>query len=400
VEFLPEPAPRPRPLKIISVDDHVVEPPTIFEGRLPKKFASEAPRVVETEDGAQAWLLEGELNRHVGIAAVAGRPRSTTQYQASRFEHMIPSCYLPSARVRDMDIGGVDAAVVFPSALPGFGGSRFCELENQELGLALVRAWNDWLLEEWIEPYPDRFIPCQLTWLNDVEVAAAEIRANAERGYKAVSFSEAPHKLGLPSFHTGYWDPFLAACEETETVINLHTGSASFIHLTADDAPYDEIPVMFPMSGMFATVDVLYARIPLRFPRIKFALSEGGIGWVPALVDRLEHLGRHFEYLERLWPNEEGLTPLDLLRRNFWYCALDERAGFATIPHIGMSKQVMVEVDFPHEDSTWPDTQKLLADQLSALTPDEIDDITYRNAAKLYRHEISRVDTGPAVLVG
>src|SRR5262249_32755475 len=158
----------------------------------------------------------------------------------------------------------------------------------------------DWMLEEWVAPYPTRFIPCQIPWMNDPVVAAAEIRANAGRGFKAVSFSEAPQHLGYPSLHTGYWDPFLAACEETETVVCLHVGSSSSIHTTPPAAPADVIPVLFPISAMFAAVDFLYAGVPLRFPGIKIAMSEGGIGWVPGLLDRLEHTSRHFQYLRHL----------------------------------------------------------------------------------------------------
>ena len=138
-----------------------------------------------------------------------------------------------------------------------------------------MRAWNDWHLEEWAGPYPDRIIPCQIPWLLDPEVGRAEIRGNAERGFKAVTFSEAPDTLGLPSLHTGYWDPFLAACEETDTVVCLHVGSSGTSPTTTDDAPPDVIGVLFFAYAMFAAVDWLYSRIPVRFPDLKICLSRG-----------------------------------------------------------------------------------------------------------------------------
>jgi len=386
VEFLPEPEPRERHFTIISVDDHVIEAPDMFVGRLPSKFAETGPRIVELDDGSQVWKLEDSINPDIGLSAVMGRPMLDHE-AASRFEHMRPGCYQPAARVNDMDINGIAASLNFPSALAGFSGTRFADLNDDELGLACVRAWNDWIIEEWVEPFPTRFIPSQLPWMNDAHVAAEEIRKNAARGFTAVSFSEAPHKVGRPSLHSGYWDPFIAACEETETVINLHTGSSSSIHITADDAPPGVIPILFPICGMFAAVDWLYARVPVRFPGVKIALSEGGIGWVPGLMDRLVHSARHRKYLKETWGSDPEAAGIDFLQRNFWFCALDDPIGFEVADHIGID-HIMIESDYPHEDSTWPDTQALFAEQLEPLTPESVEKVTHLNAAALYRHTL------------
>ena len=109
----------------------------------------------------------------------------------------------------------------------GFAGQPFSWLDNPEEGLVLVRAYNDWLFEDIVGNYPDRFISCQLTWFRDVEVAAQEILKNADRGFKSVIFTENPEKIGFPTIHSGYWDPFFAACQETGTIINIHLGSSS-----------------------------------------------------------------------------------------------------------------------------------------------------------------------------
>ena len=238
VTFLPEPEPREVFCPVISTDDHIVEPPHMWEGRFPAKHADAAPRVVETEDGGQRWLWGGELIANVGFNAVAGRPSTEYGFEPTRFDEMRKGAWDIDARLADMDINGVWASVCFPSFLPGFVGQRISLAPaDPDLGMAAMRAWNDWMLEEWCGRDPDRMIPMQLPWLRDPEVAAAEIRRNAERGFKAVTFSESPDKLGLPSIHTGYWDPFLAACEETETVVCLHVGSSSTSPSTTDDAP-------------------------------------------------------------------------------------------------------------------------------------------------------------------
>ncbi len=134
---------------------------------------------------------------------------------------------------------------------------------------ASVRAWNDWMLEDWVGYAPGRIIPIQIPYLRDPEVAAAEMRRNAERGFNAMTFSEAPDKLGLPSMHSGHWDPLIAACEETGTVVCLHVGSSGTSPTTSPDAPSDTIGVLFFGYAMYAAVDWLYSRIPVRFPDIK-----------------------------------------------------------------------------------------------------------------------------------
>ena len=387
VTFLPEPEPREVFCPVISTDDHIVEPPHLFDGRFPLAYAEQAPRVVETDDGGQRWLWNGELIPNVGFNAVAGRPSSEYGFEPTRFDEMRAGAWDIRARHADMDLNGIAASVCFPSFLPGFVGQRLSLLPaDPDLGLAAMRAWNDWMLEEWCGTDPSRMIPMQLPWLRDPDVAASEIRRNAERGFKAVTFSESPDGLGLPSIHTGYWDPFLAACEETETVICLHVGSSSSTPSTTPDAPPETIAVLFFAYGMYAAVDWLYSRIPVRYPNIKICLSEGGIGWVAALIDRLDHC---FEYQMGYLHTWDGVdeTPSEVLRRNFWFCALDDESAWSTRHRIGV-ENLVVESDYPHADSTWPDTQPLLRRHLDGLPRGEVEQICWGNAARLFRHDL------------
>jgi len=263
---------------------------------------------------------------------------------------------------------------------------------------ACLRAWNDWHAEAWAGAYPDRFVPLGLTWLGDPEIGAAEVRRNAERGFRALSFPEMPEKLGLPSPHSGYWDPVLRACEETGTVLCLHVGSSSSIVTGSSDAPGDVAVSLFFCGAIITTSDWLFSKVAVRFPELRIALSEGGVGWVPALQDRIEHCFRYKEFTGG-WIDEE-LHPLDVLARNFWFCALDDTAGFQMLDRIGADR-VMVECDYPHADSTWPDTQRYLYDQLGWLPPDTIEQLTWRTACDLYRVSLSeRVMTWRAEVPG
>lgn len=386
VTFLPEPEPRDRQFLIISADDHVVEPPHVFEGRLPRKFIEAGPRIVD-EGAAEIWHYDGQRFPDIGLNAVVGRPIVEASFEPKRFEEMRRGSWDIDARIHDMDINGIYASVCFPSGLPGFAGQRLQLGKDRDLAWAVVRAWNDWHLEEWAGTHPGRIIPCQIPWLLDPIEAAAEIRRNAARGFKAVAFTEAPEKLGLPSLHTGYWDPFIEACEETETVVCLHVGSSSSTPVTSSDAPPDTVGVLFFGYAMFAAVDWLYSRIPVRFPNVKICMSEGGIGWVAGLLDRLRHVEAYQE-LYGTWSLQEP-SPADVLQRNFWFSAIEDPANMKLRHDIGLER-IVVESDYPHLDTTWPNSQSVLAEAIGDFPQDEIRKISWENASNLFNHPVPR----------
>jgi predicted TIM-barrel fold metal-dependent hydrolase len=394
--LLPDPAPRPITVPIISVDDHLIEPPDLFEGRVPRHLADRAPHVVEGPDGVQNWLYEDRTYPNVGLNAVAGRRRDTWSMDPSRFDEMRPGCFDIHARIADMDINGIWASLCFPSLVAGFCGAVFSRAQDAELGLACMRAWNDWHAEVWAGTYPQRIIALQLPWLSDVQLAAQEVRANAARGFKAVSFPEFPAKLGLPSIFSGVWDPFFAACEETSTVICLHTGASGWAPFASPDPPFELFPTLFPVNALLAAAEWLWSGVPLRFPTLAVAMSEGGIGWVPMLLDRadyvLDHSGSGSE--SNAWPSE--LRPSEVLRRNFWFCTIDDPSVIDLRHRIGVD-HIMLESDYPHADSTWPDTQAVMARSLGHLPDDELRMVAAGNAARLFSHPMPPGDDWRAV---
>jgi predicted TIM-barrel fold metal-dependent hydrolase len=381
--FLPEPSPRAVRNTIISVDDHVVEPAHTFEDRLPVALQDRAPRIVETRRGHQVWEFEDARYTQVGMNAVAGRRPETVSVEPFRFDQMRPGCYDVDARVRDMDLNGVWASLNFPSQITGFCGSVFFGAKDRDLGFACVRAWNDWLYEEWYERHPSRIVPLGITYLADPELAAGEIRRNAERGFRSVTFPERPHAIGLPSlWDRAHWAPIIAACIETDTVVSLHVGSAG-LHDMPEDAPRAQLAsTLFGQLSLTACAEWLWSEYPLRYPTLKIALSEGGIGWVAMLLDRLDYIVDHSSYGAG-WPER----PADVLQRNFWFCTLEDRSTIDTRHRIGVD-HIMVEVDYPHGDSTWPDTQAVIADAWGHLPAVELRRLCCENAAELYRHPL------------
>jgi predicted TIM-barrel fold metal-dependent hydrolase len=385
--LLPDPEPRPILVPVISVDDHLIEPPDLFQGRMPAALADSAPKVVILDGDREAWEYEGNLYPNVGLNAVVGRPREDWSMEPARFADMRPGCYDIDARVADMDIAGIWAALCFPSLVAGFCGSVFSRSKDPQLGLACVRAWNRWHHEIWAGTHPERIIPLQLPWLADVEVAADEVRRNAGLGFRAVSFPEFPAQLGLPSIFSGHWDPFFAACEETSTVVCLHTGASAWAPLPSPDPPFQLLPTLFPVNALLAAGEWLWSGVPLRFPSLAIALSEGGMGWVPMLIDRVDyvvsHSGTDTEGIA--WPSD--MPPSEVLRRSFWFCTIDDPSVMPLRHVIGID-HIMVESDYPHADSSWPDTQRVLTETMEGVPDDELRAMAYGNAARLFRHPL------------
>ena len=281
------------------------------------------------------------------------------------------AAYDIDARVADMDINGVWASLCFPSLVAGFCGSVFMRSDDPELGLACLRAWNDWHLEVWAGTYPERIIPLQLPWLADVDVAAEDVRANAERGFKAVSFPEFPAQLGLPAIFTDHWDPFFAACEETWTVVCLHTGASAWAPLPSPAPPFELLPTLFPVNALIAAAEWLWSGVPVRFPK----LAHRHVGGGHRVGSRCSPTGSTTSSPTRPQASSRSTGRRTCCRarcseRNFWFCTIDDPSMVALRDVIGVD-HIMVESDYPHADSTWPDTQRVLRRAFASL--DEIE---------------------------
>lgn len=389
LQLLDDPSPRDIWCPIISADDHVLEPGDIFAKRVPSAMRDRVPTMVELR-GRPHWIIEGQPEPIIGANAAKGRPENEYNQIALGFDEMRPGVKDPAERVKDMDLNGVWASLCFPSINWGFAGRRFAQMADQEAGLACVRAYNDWVVDEWAGAAPDRFIPFQLPWLKDPAVSAQEIYRNAARGVHAVSFSENPSALGFTSIYSRDWDPFWAACEETQTVLNLHCGSSGIIRKPSPETPIPVSSALFPISGIEAVCDWIFAKIPVLFPDIKIVTSEAGAAWVPMVHDRLHHLQKRRESFGTWWT--QGDPPLhELLRRNFWYTSIEDPSAFRNLDVIGADR-VMLETDYPHSDSTWPNTQVLIRKELEHLPPEIVRAVCYGTAAKLYHHSVPSGD--------
>jgi predicted TIM-barrel fold metal-dependent hydrolase len=370
-------------LILVSVDDHVIEPPTMFDQHIPDKYRDRAPRVLTDDDGTEYWQFGDERATNIGLNAVAGCPPEEYGLNPTRFDQMRPGCWDIHERVRDMSANGVLGSLNFPT-FPHFCGQLFARCPDKDLAIAVVRAYNDWHIDEWCGTYPGRFIPCGITPFWSPELMADEVRRIAAKGCHAVTFSENPEKLGHPSLHSDHWDPFWAACEDTGTVACLHIGSSSSLLLTATDAPADVMISITPMNSFLALNDLMWTPIFKKFPEMKVAMSEGGIGWIPYALERMDYVFEH----HHAWTGAEfdGLRPSDVYRRNIITCFIDDASGLEQRHRIGVDA-ITWECDYPHSDSTWPNSPELLSKALTDIPDDEIDTMTHLNAMRLFQYD-------------
>src|SRR5215471_2216494 len=375
----------------ISVDDHLIEPARLWQERLPQRWRETGPRIVR-EGSSEFWVYE---DRHIvttGLNAVAGKKREEFSPEPITYEDMRPGCYEPAARVADMNQGFVLSSMLFPS-FPRYCGQVFHEAKDRELGLLCVRAWNDFILEELAQAYPGRFIPMMLITLWDPVAGAAEIERTAARGAKSIAFSENPTKLGLPSIHTDDWHPVFRACEEAGYVISMHVGSSSNLIRTSDDMPTLAFMAYSAAANQAGTLlDWLFSGNLERFPALKIALSEASIGWIPYFLERAEQVvdkqrfwASRFDINmnpshERGEAKSESKFSLDtdvrrLFKDHVFGTFIEDHAGLRLLDLIG-EDNVMLECDYPHSDSTWPETINMARKLLGHLP----DDVQYKVA--------------------
>ena len=266
------------------------------------------------------------------------------------YDEMRRGCWDVHERVKDMNAGGVLASLNFPS-FPGFAGRLFAAIDDKDLALAVIRAYNDWHIDEWCGAYPDRFLPMALPVLWDPELAADEVRRTAAKGCHSVTFTENPALLDYPSFHSDAWDPFWAAATDTGTVVSIHLGSGGKLVQTSADAPVDVMMTLQPMVVCQCAADIMWSKIPATFPGIRFALSEGGTGWIPYFLERID---RTYD-LHHLWTGQDfgSKLPSEIFREHFLTCFIDDPVGVQLRDRIGIDN-VSWELDYPHADSAWP----------------------------------------------
>ena len=404
----PDAARRELPM-IISVDDHLVEPAHLWQEWLPAKFKARGPRIERRRVGdirytggasnagyeyalddpdapwGDVWFYEDLVHPNKRHVAAVGFARDEMTAVPITYDEMRPGCYEPKARVDDMLANHVEASLSFPT-FPRFCGQTFAEAKDKELALACVKAYNDFMIEEWCGDSDGALIPLQIIPLWDVGLAVEELKRNRERGCKAMCFSEIPAKLGLPSIHSGYWDPMFEICAELGIVVNMHIGSSSQMPATSPDAPVGVAATLSFNNAMASMSDFLFSGLLVRYPKLKLAYSEGQMGWVPYILERADDVWRE----HRAWANTQAVVkepPSTYYYQSIYTCFFRDNHGLASLDVIG-EDNVTFETDYPHTDTTWPDTLQVATEMMGHLSDELVHKLVRGNAARLFDLDI------------
>jgi predicted TIM-barrel fold metal-dependent hydrolase len=383
---------------LVSVDDHVIEPPNVWLDRLPAMYHDVAPRMLEDD----SWVYEDKKVPTAGLSVTIGKTKEQFSPEPMPYSEMPAGAYDPIARVADMDRGGILASINFPS-FPRFCGQIFWEAKDKELAMLCVRAYNDWMIDEWCGAAPGRFIPMIIVPLWDPPAAAKEMERCAAKGARSFAFSENPEPLGLPTIHDPgrYWDPVMAAAQDTQMVVSMHVGSSSTMPVISSDAPGLANLTFGAVRAAGTMLAWLFSDYFERMPGLKIALSEGNIGWMPYFIERAEQVidkQRHWAKsvntafynndvkTEQVMADLDRLNVRDTVRRHIFGCFIEESSGLRSLDIIG-EDNVMVETDYPHSDTTWPDCIGVARKLVSGLPVETQYKILRGNAQRLFRFE-------------
>jgi predicted TIM-barrel fold metal-dependent hydrolase len=368
---------------LISVDDHIVEPPDLFRNHVPEAYRARAPKVVTLKNGEERWLFEGKLMGTVGASAVAGRSRDELHLEPANFAQLRKGCYDVHARVEDMSANGVLSSLNF-ATLPGFAGELFLKGQDRQLMRVLTQAYNDWHVDEWCAAYPGRFIPVAFVPLWDVAAAVAEVRRVAVKGVRAICFPENVTKFDLPSIHQEHWDPLWRAIVDHDLVVCVHIGTGGGFRFPSMDSPADVAIATMNITLADCAADILYSPVLRKFPGIRFALSEGYMGWMPFFKERVDFV----QEMHSFWTGQDfgGRKPSELIEKHFLLCFTEDPTGVRNRHTIGMD-MICWECDYPHADSTWPVSPERLWPSLAGVPDDEINRMTHLNAMRYFRFD-------------
>jgi predicted TIM-barrel fold metal-dependent hydrolase len=369
---------------LVSIDDHMIEPPDMYENHVPKKWLDQAPRVVRNEQGVDEWVFQGErTSTPFGMAATVGWPREEWGFNPGAYSELRPGCFDVHERVRDMNANGVLASMNFPT-MAGWNARTFAESHDKEVALVMLQAYNDWVIDERCAAYPGRFIPLGSVPMWDPELAAAEVHRIAKKGCRAVSMLETPHANGYQSYLSGYWDPVLQALCDESMVLCLHIGAGFEVINRPAEAPIDHLMVLACQISAITAQDLLFGPTLRRFPELRVALSEGGIGWIPFYLDRVD---RHFTNQGWLHGADDfgGKLPSEVFRDHILACYITDPSGLLLRDRIGIDI-ISWECDYPHTDTTWPESPEFAWKEFQAAgcREDEIHKITWQNACRFF----------------
>lgn len=368
---------------LISVDDHVQEPPNLWTQRLSKtRWGERVPHLERIADGSERWVVDNQVLLD-GSAALAGALMADRNHEPSRWQDVPSAAYVPSERLKAMDAAGIDYSVLYPT-VAGLAGEAFGRLRDPDLELACVQTYNDWLIEEWAAT-SDRFVPQCIVPIWPVEAATAEIDRSVAKGHRGVVFPSLPmHLRDVPHVSGPEYDPVWSVCEELNVPVCLHAGASPQLqyhaspHLAPALARAMDAATK-PVSSVFVISLYSFSRVLLRHPKLRLVLAESALSWGMLYLEWADHQFEH----DGLAREGYELKPSEMFHRQCFYTSwYDKVAPF--VDYIG-ADHILWAANFPLATSTWPRTQETVERCLQGVSAQARAQVLWKNAASLYQ---------------
>ncbi|MEZ5742743.1 MAG: amidohydrolase family protein [Sphingomonadaceae bacterium] len=372
-------------IKIVDCDTHITEAPDLFTSRAPAKYKDKVPHLQRDPDGVDRWYCQGRNFGSTGgnvirkdLNKLLGRLAFPT------VEESHPGVYDMKERTRLMDDAGIWAQIGFQNSGVTQPGSLRA-LGDEQLALDIMSIYNDASME-YQEQSGQRVFNTAHVPFWDRDAMLKEARRCIDGGMKGFVLPDMPEHAGAPSFMDDYWTPFIEMCEATGTPINFHINAAmSPADLVWEPMSFNQklsiIPIMYSLGNAATMGNWMVSGRLDQFPKLKIGLIESGVGWVPFVLEMLEH------QFDEMLPERAGvveLRPWEYWRRNFWTSFWFEKIGPQTqLEVVGMDR-VMFQTDFPHPTSLYPDVQDHIVRALGDRPKDEAKMVLQDNASTLF----------------
>ena len=367
----------------ISADDHVQEHPAVWTSRLSKqKWGERIPHIEEHADGRQSWVIDGQRISLPGVA-VAGALMPDRAHEPKRWDEVPRMAFSASDRIKAMDVDGVDYSVLYPT-VAGLAGERFGILEDGDLELACVQAYNDWLIDEWTVVSP-RLVPQCIVPIWPMERTVAEIKRAVGRGHRGVIYPASPMELrDVPHINEPAYDPLWSICQELGVPISFHSGASSKIQMRPADDFSPALAAAFsgvvrPVSSIAVVANFLISRVLHRFPKLKIVFAESSLGWGAYEIEYADYQSAADGLPSEGYP----LKPSELFGRQCYFTCWYDRMSLRARHYLGTAN-ILWSSNFPLPSSTWPNTRSHAELSFAGIPDDEKRRLQWQNAAQLY----------------
>jgi uncharacterized protein len=368
---------------LISADDHVQEHPHVWTTRMSReKWQDRIPHVARMADGSEAWLVDGRRISLSGVA-VAGAAMADRRKEPNHWDDVPRAVFSAADRLKAMDMDGIDYSILYPS-VSGLAAETFGKLEDADLELACVQAYNDWLIDEWAGVSP-RFVPQCIAPIWPMEQTVAEIKRAVTKGHKGVIYPASPMELrAVPHINEPAYDPLWATCQDLGVPLCFHAGASAKIQLRPGDAFKPAVAAAFSsvvrsVSSIAVVANFLLSRVLDRFPKLKIVFAESSIGWGAYEIEYADYQSD----ADGLPSEGYALKPSELFHRQCYFTCWYDRMSLRARRYLG-SANILWSSHFPLATSPWPNTRRQADLSFADVPEQEKRQIQWENAAKLY----------------